>query len=334
MLTLGIETSCDETAAAVVANGTRVCSSVVSSSVSFHAKYGGIVPEIAFRRQAETIVAVCAEALAQVRQCPGRLEAVCVTSHPGLAGSLLVGGLFAEAFAFARKLPLIAVDHLRGHIYAPFLSEKVPLPAVALVVSGGHTSLYRVRTLLQIEPLGHTRDDACGEAFDKVAKLLGLGYPGGPAIERQARRGDPEAFRFSCSGTSTPFDFSFSGIKTAVLHTVLRRLGLAVQAGLPGPNDLRRLPRRTVSDICASFQHALVGVLMQKAFGACAAKRTPRLLVSGGVAVNGYLRRSFLQEAKKQGIRVFFPEPRYCTDNAAMIAGYGFHLARTKRDRP
>ncbi len=316
---LGIETSCDETACAVVSDGTLIRSSVVSSSVAFHRKYGGIVPEIAFRKQLETVseVVECAFHEAGVRR--GDIAAIAFTEKPGLLGSLLVGISFARALGLALGIPVIPVDHLYGHIYACFLGKKdaVRFPCVGLIVSGGHTSLYYLKDYLDLKLLGSTQDDACGEAFDKVAKILQLGYPGGPVIEKRARAGDPRAIRFSCSNTKAPLDFSFSGIKTAVLYYTQKH-----------PAE-----RRRIADICASFQDAALNTLVDKSLLACTIKKTDTLAVGGGVAANTALREKFQEQARRRGIRVLFPDKPLCMDNAAMIAGLGYHLYKLARKR-
>ncbi len=318
---LGIETSCDETSASIVADGKKILSNVTASSLTYHKKYGGIVPEIAFRMQLETIAEVADRALAEAGLTIEKTRLISVTDGPGLLGSLLTGLSFAKAVSLGRRIPLLGVNHLQGHIYSSFFNKVEPgFPFVALVVSGGHTSLFYVRDFDRIALLGATRDDACGEAFDKVAKILGLGYPGGPAIERQSKKGDPSRIQFGCSNTKEPFDFSFSGIKTGVFYyanTQLRKY--------PGN---RKLPGPIVSDICASFQEAAIDSLVAKSLSACAHKRTSQLVVAGGVAANNRLREKFSQAAKAGGVDCYFPSRQFCTDNAAMIAGLGYQLFR------
>lgn len=308
---LGIETSCDETAAAVVKEGPLICSNVVSSSLFLHRRYGGIVPEIAFRKHLESIAVVADSALKQAGLKLKQVRAVSVTSGPGLQGALLVGISFAKAVAFALGIPVLGIDHLQSHIYAVNFSESVKLPFIALVVSGGHTNLYLVRDYHKTELLGSTLDDACGEAFDKVAKILGLGYPGGPIIERLAKKGNTSRFKFSCSGTKNNFDFSFSGIKTAVLYAFTKQKKKSL--------DIR-------ADIAAAFQECVVSTLAKKALCACLKLGLARLVVAGGVSANNYLRTRMIQEAKKEGIAVYFPSKKLCTDNAVMVAGLGLHL--------
>jgi N6-L-threonylcarbamoyladenine synthase len=323
---LGIETSCDETAAAVVKDGTRVLSSVISSSLRFHQKYGGIIPEIAFRKQLETICQIvdCAinESGVQLKQ----IDAVSVTQEPGLMGSLLVGISFAQALALALRKPLIRVNHLYGHIYSGMLTAKPParLPAIGLIVSGGHTSLYLIKSFVDLSLLGSTQDDACGEAFDKVAKILGLGYPGGPIIEKVAKTGNPGAINFKCSNTKESLDFSYSGIKTAVLYFA--------QKNRIGAFSSRRSAseKKLIADVCASFQEAALQVLVDKTMLACRSKRVSSVYTGGGVAANSVLRDKFSAAAQKYNVRVSFPSKEHCMDNGAMIAGVGYHLAQRK----
>ena len=321
MYTLGIETSCDETSASVVKNGTQVLSNVVSSSLRFHKKYGGVVPEIAFRKQLETITQVSDGSLVRAGISLRAIDLVSVTDGPGLLGSLLVGISFAKTLSLGLGVPLVGVDHLLSHIYAGFLGsqgERPILPFVALVVSGGHTSLYYVKDFDAIELLGATLDDACGEAFDKVAKILGLGYPGGPVIEQWARNGDPSKITFVCSNTKRALDFSFSGIKTAVLYYVQRH---------PLDRALHKASGRELTrDIAASFQESVINTLIKKSFLACRLKKTKRLVLGGGVVANNRLREEFSREAQKSNLSIYFPEKEFCTDNAAMVAGLGFRL--------
>ena len=317
-LVLGIETSCDETAAAVLQEG-RIRSNVVASQVDLHAPYGGIVPELASRRHLEAINPILDRALADAQVGLAEIEALAVTIGPGLVGSLLVGISVAKALAFARHLPLVGVNHLEGHIAAAFLEfPTLTHPFVALVVSGGHTHLYHVPTQCEYHLLGRTRDDAAGEAFDKVAKLLGLGYPGGPAIEREARGGDPQAIRFPRSTFSDgSLDFSFSGLKTAVVH-YLRGLGSKRSMMVAAPVGSAQLHH-----ICASFQQTAVDMLVERAMRATRDLSVSRLVVAGGVACNDVLRQTLAVEAEAEGIQLFIPSPGLCTDNAAMIAGAG-----------
>lgn len=317
MNVLGIETSCDETACSVVRNGNVVRSNIISSSLALHARHGGIIPEIAFRAQLETITPVAEQALSQGKVRLDDIGLLAVTKGPGLLGSLLVGVSFAKAVALSRKIPLIGVNHLHAHMYSPFLTARRELPFISLVISGGHTSLYKVPASGEPALLGETLDDACGEAFDKVAKILGLGFPGGPAIEKAALSGDPEAIRFPRSNTRNEFDFSFSGIKTAVLYYWQKH---------GRKHTSRKHGKKTVADICASFQRAAFQPVIDKALAACARSRIRALAVGGGVAANGDLRSRLTVSAKKFGIQTLFPEKKYCTDNAAMVAGLAFHL--------
>ena len=311
MIVLGIETSCDETSAALVRDGRKILSNTVASSLEFHKKYGGVIPEIASRMQLETIVGVAESALKKAKLKLKDIDLVAVTSGPGLVGSLLVGISFAKSLSLGLGKPLLGVNHVYSHFYANFLAgERVKLPFVALVVSGGHTSLFYIRDFDKIEVLGETQDDACGEAFDKVAKILGLGYPGGPAIEKMAVSGNPKKIRFNCSGTKDKLDFSFSGIKTAVLYYVKgRRLSIGEKA-----------------DISASFQEAVIDALVKKAISACKIKKVNRLVVGGGVAANSCLRDKFYGAAAVHNLNCYFPAQSLCMDNAAMIAGLAYQL--------
>jgi N6-L-threonylcarbamoyladenine synthase len=313
MNVLGIETSCDETAAAVVRDGRQILSNVVASSLGFHRKYAGIVPEIAFRMQLESISSVSEDALKEAGIKLKDIGLISVTCGPGLLGSLLVGISFAKAASFARGIPLLGLNHLTSHIYAAFLDgEEIKFPFVALVVSGGHTSLFYLPDFTRIKLIGSTLDDAAGEAFDKVAKIMGLGYPGGPLIEKLAREGDPGKIKFSCSGTRRPLDFSFSGIKTAVLYKVASR----------------QSPVTSKKDIAASFQETVIDTLIEKSFLACRRQGLKRLVIGGGVVANARLREKFTACAQRKGIKIYFPALPLCTDNAAMVAGLGYRLFR------
>jgi N6-L-threonylcarbamoyladenine synthase len=310
MIVLGIETSCDETAAAVLDGGRKILSSIVASQDDVHGPYGGIVPELASRRHTEVIVPVIRRALDTAGVALRDVDGVAVTQGPGLVGSLLVGCSVAKSMAYAARKPLVGVNHLEGHIYAAFLEENPPVyPFVALVVSGGHTALYVARDRGRYECVGQTRDDAAGEAFDKVAKLLGLGYPGGPLIERVAATGDPRAIRFPVANMSDGApDFSFSGIKTAVsLH--VRRAGPLAPA--------------QVADVAASFQATVVKMLVRKTVRAAQRSGIRRLLLTGGVAANSPLRAALLAECEERGYALHVPSRKLCTDNAAMIAAAG-----------
>src|SRR5262245_13566125 len=315
MIVLGIESSCDETAAAVLADGRRVLANVIASQDAIHAPYGGVVPELASRRHLEVVVPVVERALADAGVKVADVDGIVVTRGPGLVGSLLVGLSVAKSLAYVHRKPLCGVNHLEGHIYAAFLTEDPPIhPFLALVVSGGHTALYHARAPLQYALVGQTRDDAAGEAFDKVAKLLGLGFPGGPAIQRVAERGDPRAIPFPLAQmTDQSRDFSFSGIKTSVSLHVKRH----------GP-----LSDTQVVDVAASFQAAVVKMLVRKTVRAALHLGVKRVVLTGGVAANGPLRQALRAEADAHGIRLHIPPPRLCTDNAAMITAAGTERLR------
>jgi N6-L-threonylcarbamoyladenine synthase len=338
-LILGIESSCDETAAAIVRNGREVLSNIVASQMEMHALYGGVVPELASREHLRNIVPVVREALAQADVNAEDLEAIAVTSGPGLAGALLVGISFAKAYAFGLSKPLVAVNHLEGHIHAVLMQSAQPDDQrLALVVSGGHTHLYLAQQdngVWRYRNVGRTVDDAAGEAYDKVAKLLGLGYPGGPWIDRLSTYGNPRAvsFRFVEINRGTPeepsFDFSFSGIKTAVLRYIethgmkpgieARRDALAT-FDTPSLDDVLPLVDQTTRDLIASFQQAVVGNLIRQTLAAAAHHGVRSIVVSGGVAANRELRTRFAEAAEKHGLTVHFPTAALSTDNAAMIA--------------
>jgi N6-L-threonylcarbamoyladenine synthase len=317
MLVLGIESSCDETAAAIVRDGREMVSSVISSQIEIHKRYGGVVPEIASREHLDKIVPVVEEAFARAGVAQQELDGIAVTTGPGLVGSLLVGVSYAKAMAFALSKPLVGINHIEGHIYSVvFENPPVEYPALALIVSGGHTNLFHVPEPGQYKVVARTRDDAAGEAFDKVAKMLGLGYPGGPIIERLAREGDPRAVRFAVPrmGDGRP-DFSFSGLKTAVSKHV-RETGLrAVAEG--------EQPSQSIKDLAASFQAVVVRSLVGTTERLAAELHPRTLIVAGGVACNGALRDAARAAAESQGIPVYFPSPHLSTDNAAMIAAAG-----------
>ncbi len=317
MLVLGIESSCDETAAALVADGRRVLSSVVASQVEVHHRYGGVVPELASRRHLETIEPVVDRALSEAGLGVGDVRGIAATRGPGLVGSLLVGFSFAKAMAFALDTPFVGVNHLHAHVQALFLEDDAPdYPFVVLLVSGGHTGLYRADSPTRMELLGQTRDDAAGEAFDKVAKMLGLGYPGGAVIDRLARAGDPRRIRFTRPLIDRAgFDFSFSGIKTAVGRCI--REDEAFRDRLP--------------DIAAGFQEAVVDVLVFKLLLAARATGCTRVALAGGVAANSRLRERVCAEAARAGLQSHLPSPALCGDNAAMVAAAGFHLLAAGR---
>jgi tRNA N6-adenosine threonylcarbamoyltransferase len=322
---LGIESSCDETAAAVVRDGREVLSSVVHSQIAEHAVYGGVVPEIAGRSHLEKILPVIDGALDAANLDFEGLDAIAVTQRPGLIGSLLVGLSTAKALAFTRGLPLVGVHHIEAHVYAATMeAADDPYPCIALVVSGGHTTLYRALSPLSIEPLATTLDDAAGEAFDKVAWLLGLPYPGGPSVSALAAQGDRKAVRFPrYRAKDGSIGFSFSGLKTAVLYHL--RGGDAL-AATPAPEDIENR-----ADIAASFEEAVVDSLAKQTLRAARESGLSRVIVSGGVACNRRLREVMHERAAQDDIRVHFPSPAYCTDNAVMIAGLGHELLQAGR---
>jgi N6-L-threonylcarbamoyladenine synthase len=317
MLVLGIETSCDETAAAVVRDGREIVSSVISSQIDVHKKFGGVVPEIASREHLDKIVPVVEEALTRASVDEEQLDGIAVTAGPGLVGSLLVGVSYAKAMAFALAKPLVGVNHIEGHIYSVvFENPPVEYPALALIVSGGHTNLFFVPEPCKYKVVSRTRDDAAGEAFDKVAKMLGLGYPGGPIIERLAREGDPRGVRFAVPrmGDGRP-DFSFSGLKTAVSKHI-RESGLE-------PVAEGEQPSQHVKDLAASFQSVVVRSLVGTMERLAEEYQPETLIVAGGVACNGALREASQAAAVRLAIPAYFPSPHLSTDNAAMIAAAG-----------
>ncbi|MBF0619382.1 MAG: tRNA (adenosine(37)-N6)-threonylcarbamoyltransferase complex transferase subunit TsaD [Candidatus Omnitrophica bacterium] len=322
MIILGIETSCDETSASIVRDGCEVLSNVVATSLKDHQKFGGIIPEIASRRQLEYIQIVVAEALKTAGVSLPDLDAVAVTGKPGLIGSLLVGISFANALSFALKKPLIPVNHIHAHLYANYLVERgspspkkifknLSLPAVGLVVSGGHSSLFYLKDFRSFRVIGETRDDAAGEAYDKVARILDLGYPGGPVIDRLARSVEKGALKFGCATLPGTPDFSFSGIKTAVLYYTQKH-------GQDKDFSKARVAR--------AFQDGVVDVLVEKAFDVCRARKAKTLLIGGGVAANSVLRERLLARAQKEGVRVNVPSLAFCMDNAAMVAGFAYQI--------
>jgi len=345
---LGIETSCDETAAAVVVNGVKVLSNVIATSLKDHQRFGGIIPEIASRRQIEFIHGVVAESLAQAGMALKDIDAIAVTREPGLIGSLLVGLMFARGLSRAINKPLVEIDHIKAHLYANFLvlmglkpathcyspdtrsscrtlaiarsssqlsqqAQACPLkrlPAVGLVVSGGHSSLFYIKNFKSFKLLGTTRDDAAGEAFDKVARILGLGYPGGPVIDRLAVSGVNDDIKFPQSPLAGSYDFSFSGTKTAVLYYTQKN---------------KHKPDYSPAKVAFAFQQSVVSILVEKSLNACRKLKTNTLLMGGGVAANSALRASLKQKAALEGVDVFFPPMVLCLDNAAMIAGLAYH---------
>jgi N6-L-threonylcarbamoyladenine synthase len=317
MLILGIETSCDETAAAVVADGRVVLSSVVATQFELHTQYGGVVPEIAARRHLENILPVIQGALDQAGVFLKEIDGIAVTQRPGLIGALIIGMAAAKVLSYTLQKPLVGVHHLQAHIMAAFLTETPPeFPFVALVVSGGHTNLYRVDGATEMALLGRSRDDAAGEAFDKVAKLMALGYPGGVRIEALAATGDPSAFNLPRPRVhGEPLTFSFSGLKTAVAYRLKQHPEILA-------DDAARC------DLAAGFQEAVVESLTSRAWLAMEQEGCSRLVVCGGVAANGRLRQVLQEHAQGTGIDLFLPPPALCTDNAAMVAALGYRLLK------
>lgn len=311
---LGIETSCDDTAAAIVVDGQKILSNIISSQNAFHSKYGGIVPEIASRKHVELILYVIQEALDSAEVTYQDIDAIAVTNRPGLVGSLLVGLSAAKSIAYCYNKPFIGVNHLLGHIYANvFEHPELEFPHISLTVSGGHTLVMYVTSPTDYEILGHTVDDAIGEAYDKVSKFLGLGFPGGPVIDRLAKEGDPDSIRFpSPLIHSKDLNFSFSGLKTAVIRYV---------------TDERKAGREiSNADVAASFQRAAIKVLVKKVLDAAKDKQVSTMTLSGGVAANSALRKTLIQDAQQEGFHVYYPSLVLCTDNGAMIAGVAYHL--------
>ncbi|MEW6621063.1 MAG: tRNA (adenosine(37)-N6)-threonylcarbamoyltransferase complex transferase subunit TsaD [bacterium] len=306
MLILGIETSCDETACAVVENGQRIFSNIVASQVDIHKRFSGVVPELASRKHIELINVVVESAINEAKVNLSEIDACAVTYGPGLVGSLLIGLSFAKALAYSQNIPLIGINHLEGHIYATYLENpQLSLPAIALIVSGGHTELVQVDEWGKYKLLGRTIDDAVGEAFDKAAKLLDLGYPGGPIINAFSKQGKPDAIKFPRPlWRKKGFDFSLSGLKTSLIHFL--------KAQTPA----------NIEDITASFQEAIVDVLVDKTI--TAANDIKNIILCGGVAANSRLKERLTTESKTKGITVYYPSPKFCTDNAAMIAGLGY----------
>lgn len=313
ILVLGLETSCDETAAAVIADGRIILSNVISSQIPVHQKYGGVVPELASRRHVENVLPVIDQALAEAGIGLSDLNAIAVTYGPGLVGALLVGIAAAKAISFARGIPLIGVHHLEGHMFAPLLTHPdLEPPFVALTVSGGHTSLVWVKDYCHFELLGQTRDDAAGEAFDKVARLLGLPYPGGPHVEALAAEGNPKAIPFPRAFAGDgKFEFSFSGLKSAVINT----LHTAAQRG----------QSLNMADVAASFQAAVVDILAEKALQAVEVCKSSTLVLSGGVSANKALQKELIIRCKASNTEFFYPDMILCTDNAAMIGCRAFY---------
>ncbi len=310
---LAIETSCDETSVAIVKNGKQILSNIIASQIEIHKEYGGIVPEIASRQHMKYILVTCKEALEKAGVILEDIDAIAVVNGPGLKGSLLVGLSFAKAIAFALNKPLIGVNHIEGHIYANFLdNKKIETPFISLIVSGGHTSLILVEEIGQHKVLGKTRDDAAGEVFDKIAKYLDLGYPGGPIIEKIALNGKKDAIIFPRPLTKTSnLDFSFSGLKTAVIYFVREKI--------------KTKEKLQIENICASFQQAVIDTLIHKTLSAANKYNIKNIVIGGGVAANECLRKTMLETGKLNNIMVYFPSKELCTDNAAMIGVVGYY---------
>ncbi len=311
VLILGIESSCDETAAAIVKNGRQILSNVINSQIKIHQQFGGVVPEIASRKHIENIAGVVDGAFQEAGLTYRQINGVAVTNKPGLIGALLVGVSFAKAFAYALNKPLIAVNHLHGHIYANFLEHEIEFPCICLVVSGGHTSLLYMKDMISYEIIGETRDDAAGEAFDKVSRFMGLGYPGGPAIQKAALTGSPGKVKLPRVFLDRDdYECSFSGLKTATM------------------NEWKKLERRglqNVNDMAAEFEAALVEVLVEKTIRAALKYGVKTVLLAGGVAANEHLRNMMNKGCEEKNLQLFYPSLRLCTDNAAMIAGNAHH---------
>ena len=311
MRILGIESSCDETAAAILKDGRHLLANIVNSQIAVHSKYGGVVPELASRKHIENIAAVVRQALDQAELELTDIDAIAVTQGPGLVGSLLVGLSFAKALSYVRNIPYVGIDHMAGHLSSVMLGADIPMfPAVALIVSGGHSNLYHMTSMTDYSLIGRSRDDAAGEAFDKAAKILGLDYPGGPIVSRLAEAGGRQAISFPRAWLEEDsFDFSFSGIKTALANYVRQ---------LPGKPDSAHL-----GDICASFQEAIVEVLAVKTIKAAISHGVQNIVAAGGVAANPRLRQLLQENAERYGLTMYIPEAKFCTDNAAMIAMAG-----------
>ena len=313
MLVLGLETSCDDTAAAVLQDGKNILSNIINDQTSVHSKFGGVVPELAGRSHIDQLHKVIRQSLEAAKIKLSQIDLLAVSVGPGLIGSLLVGVNAAKGISYGLGVPLIGVNHLEGHLLAIFLKNKIEFPFISLVVSGGHTDLYRVDNFNQYKNLGRTRDDAAGESFDKVAKMLGQKYPGGPVIEKMSKEGDPGLHHFPRAYLEKDsLDFSFSGLKTSVKAYISKK-------------KIENDGKFIMNDIAASFQEAVVEVLSKKTIMACEREGLNRVVVTGGVAANGALRRAIASECGKSGFKSWFPDPVFCTDNAAMIACAGYH---------
>ena len=319
ILIMGIETSCDETSVAIVRNGREILSNTISSQIEIHSEYGGVVPEIASRKHVESIIPVIRKSLKEAELKLSDIDVFGVTYGPGLVGALIVGVAAAKSLAFSMDKPLVGVHHIEGHIAANYIEQKtLEPPYICLVVSGGHSHIVYVKDYTEFEVLGRTRDDAAGEAYDKVARTLGLGYPGGPAVDKAAREGNISAVNFPRVKFKDSLDFSFSGIKTAVLNYI--------------NNTKAKNEEINVADVCASFQDAVVGVLVDNTITAAKEKRLNKISMAGGVSANSYLREKMAVRCMKEGIELVFPTPILCTDNGAMIASAAyFNYLKGKR---
>ncbi len=310
MLILAIETSCDETSIAVLKDGKEVLSNIVSSQIEIHKEFGGVVPELASRHHIKNISAIMEEALETAKISMEEIDYIAVTYAPGLIGALLVGISFAKGLAYSYKKPLIPVHHIKGHIYSNFIENEIQLPAITLVVSGGHTNIVHIDENHKFTNLGGTLDDAVGESYDKVARVLGLGYPGGPVVDKLSKEGNPKAIQFKEANVGE-YDFSFSGLKTAVINFVNNKRMKEEEINIP--------------DLTASFQEAAVNVLVKKSIKAAVEKKCKTILIAGGVAANSELRKRLFEAGKEKEIEVFYPKMEFCTDNAAMIAAAAYY---------
>ncbi len=318
MLILAIETSCDETSIAVLKDGKEILSNIISSQIEIHKEFGGVVPEIASRHHIKNIAAILDEALDEAKVTMEEIDYIAVTYAPGLIGALLVGISFAKGLAYSYQKPLIPVHHIKGHIYANFIEHEITLPAITLVVSGGHTNIVYIDENHNFENLGGTLDDAVGESYDKVARVLGLGYPGGPVVDKLAHTGNPEAIAFKEAKVGE-YDFSFSGLKTAVINFVNQKRMKEEEINVP--------------DLTASFQGSVVKVLVKKTVKAALDKNCKTILIAGGVAANKALRATLQEEALKKGIKVYYPSMILCTDNAGMIAAGAYYKLKYHKEK-
>jgi len=313
MIILGIETSCDETAAAIVRDGRETLSNIVASQDDLHSKYGGVVPELASRRHVEVIDEIVSRAVKGIGMSFGEIDLIAVTQGPGLSGSLIIGVSFAQALSLRYNIPVVGVNHLEGHLMSALIDKpSIKYPIMGLIVSGGHTILVKMDDFNHYTVVGRTMDDAAGEAFDKVAMMMGLGYPGGPLVSKLAKKGNPHEIKFPRGMLrNRNFDFSFSGLKTAVLYKL--------------KSETHPIPENRQADIAASFEESVVDVLVKKTVRAAQHYGVPAITIGGGVARNQLLRQRFEQAGKKHGLQVLLPEPQLCTDNAVMIAALGYH---------